>query len=57
MKIYSVETKNENVIDFSRYKIVAILKCLFVKKAFCVFEFTDKELVGCVFSKGGTHDD
>lgn len=51
MKIYSIETKNQIPIDFSKNVIMAIIKCLLLKDASCVFKFQNDELVDCVFSK------
>ena len=56
-KEYTIETVEQIPLDSCFNKYVAIIKCIFNRKAKYVFEFDvnendEYELVGCVFKKG-----
>ena len=53
---YSIEDVELNVVTMSRFKLLAMLKCILNKSALCVFKFVvddneNHELLGCIFSK------
>ena len=56
MIIYTIETSDQVPITDTKFYLLAVIKCLLIKKACYVFKFycdenDDYELLDCVFNK------